>query len=288
MNTEAFIAWLNLCNAYQAADYLPFYLDDQPLGAIHRERLSLFSAYPSVFVHTERGLTLHPSLVGVKARSAAVTSLLKAWHTQGIITAWRDEPYRIATRYGAEPLLLLERAAASLFGVQKYGVHLNGYTWQSGVQYLWIARRSRHSPTYPSQLDQVVAGGLGAGYSAQQTLFKEAAEEASIPSGLAERAKPVSLVSYCMTQHQNLVRDLLFIYDLELPPDFVPINSDGEVEAFHLWPVTQVIDKVSETREFKTNTNLVIIDFLVRHGYLTPEHPHYVEITQRLRSHCPF
>ncbi|MBN1872756.1 MAG: DUF4743 domain-containing protein, partial [Anaerolineae bacterium] len=75
----------------------------------------------------------------------------------------------------------------------------------------------------------------------------------------------------------------IFIYDLELPEDFVPQNTDGEVETFYLWPIGRVIDAL-ETDDFKTNNTLVFIDLLLRHGYLTPDDPHYAEIAQRLRS----
>jgi hypothetical protein len=40
--------------------------------------------------------------------------------------------------------------------------------------------------------------------------------------------------------------------------------------------------------EFKTNVCAVIIDFLIRHGKITPENePDYVEIGMRLRRRLP-
>lgn len=42
---------------------------------------------------------------------------------------------------------------------------------------------------------------------------------------------------------------------------------DGEVESFKLIPVTQVMNVIKQTDFFKPNCCLVIIDFLVRHGY---------------------
>ena len=50
-----------------------------------------------------------------------------------------------------------------------------------------------------------------------------------------------------------------------------------------LWPMTKVAEIVSETREFKFNCNLVIIDFLVRHGLIAPDHPDYLDIVAGLR-----
>jgi len=45
-----------------------------------------------------------------------------------------------------------------------------------------------------------------------------------------------------------------------------------------------VMETVSETEEFKLNCNLVIIDFLVRHGYISQDSPDYLQILQELRS----
>ena len=36
--------------------------------------------------------------------------------------------------------------------------------------------------------------------------------------------------------------------------------------------------------EFKDNCNLVIVDFMARHGYLTPDMPGYLQLLRALRS----
>lgn len=43
--------------------------------------------------------------------------------------------------------------------------------------------------------------------------------------------------------------------------------ADGEVESFELVPVKHVANIIRSTEFFKENCNLVIIDFLFRHGY---------------------
>ena len=60
------------------------------------------------------------------------------------------------------------------------------------------------------------------------------------------------------------------------------MQVDGEVESFERWPVARVADEVAAGR-FKPNCNLVIIDFLVRHGYLRPEDRGYVPLVHSLR-----
>ncbi len=286
IDTKKLLAWIERCNHKEKLeDFLPFMVAGQPVGALNKLRLPLLQAHPEVFVCDDTFVSLHPDLNTSDQRSAALEPILRNWHQQKVFFGWRDELYRVATAYDAEPLLLIERAATSTFGVRKYGVHLNGLTWRNGELHIWVARRSYQSPTYPGMLDQMVAGGLGAGYSALETLVKECAEEADMPADLATQARAVGVVSYCTTRRDNWVEDVLFLYDLELPENFVPENTDGEVDSFICMSVSEVVERLSDSDdEFKLNANLVVIDFLLRQAYLTPEMAHYVEIAQGLRA----
>lgn len=64
----------------------------------------------------------------------------------------------------------------------------------------------------------------------------------------------------------------------------MPNCTDGEVEEFYLMPIEEVARLVRETNEFKLNCNLVIIDFLVRHGYIGVEDEDYITIVKGLRQ----
>jgi len=64
----------------------------------------------------------------------------------------------------------------------------------------------------------------------------------------------------------------------------VPHNTDGEAEEFYLWPIAKVLERVATTRDYKTNCNLVIIDFAIRHGYLKPDEPLYTDICSGLHA----
>jgi len=59
---------------------------------------------------------------------------------------------------------------------------------------------------------------------------------------------------------------------------------DGEVDDFVLWPVERVAEVVRESEEFKLNCNLVIIDFLIRHGFIDPSETGYLELVAGLRQ----
>ena len=77
----------------------------------------------------------------------------------------------------------------------------------------------------------------------------------------------------------------MYVYDLIIPQDFTPIPNDGEVEAFSLMQMEEIIKIVSYSPDrFKFNCNLVIIDFLIRHGLIQNTDPDYFKIVNGLRS----
>jgi hypothetical protein len=74
----------------------------------------------------------------------------------------------------------------------------------------------------------------------------------------------------------------MFVYDLEVPPDFVPTNTDGEIAGFELMPLSAILERIRTSADFKFNVNLVILDFAVRHGMLRPDDPEYLDIANGL------
>jgi 8-oxo-dGTP pyrophosphatase MutT (NUDIX family) len=177
----------------------------------------------------------------------------------------------------------MERAGVPHFGVRAYGVHVNGFVRDGAGLRMWVGRRAHEKHTYPGQLDNLIAGGQPVGLGVFENLIKEAEEEASVPPALARTARPAGVISYVLEIPEGLRPDTMFVYDLELPADFTPRSSDGEVEEFYLWPIDKVLDVVANTTEYKFNCNLVVIDFCVRHGLIGPETREYVEIVRGLR-----
>jgi 8-oxo-dGTP pyrophosphatase MutT (NUDIX family) len=208
--------------------------------------------------------------------------VLLTLHQEGLIPGWRNEPYPVNRSYTEPPCLLLERAAVPFFGVCGYGVHMNGYVRNDREFKMWIGRRSQDKTTNPGELDQLVAGGQPFGIGLRENMIKECREEAGIAQRIAERVVPVGAITYCVEIPQGIRPDVVFAYDLELPPEFEPKNNDGEVADFYLWPMERVIETVRDTTEFKYNCALVIIDFLIRHGFITPDHPDYLELLSGL------
>ncbi len=274
---------VRLCRRRDMTRFRPFLIEDRRLGWVRHGFADRLRAFPRTFVVEAEAVRLAPALGDFETRSCAVAEALRALADDGTITGWRDEDYPVAESFHAAPLLRMERAAVPAFGVRAYGVHLNGHVGRGDDMRLWVARRSRTKPTGPGKLDHLVAGGQPIGIGLTDNLVKECAEEADLPAGMAARARPAGFVSYLMESAEGLRDDVLFVYDLEVPAEFAPRNRDGEIEEFFLWPINRVVEVLERTEDFKFNVALVIIDFLVRHGFIDPEDPDYLEIVDGLR-----
>ena len=91
-----------------------------------------------------------------------------------------------------------------------------------------------------------------------------------MPAAIAAQARRTGRISYILTLPEGLRRDVLHIYDIDLPEDFIPRPNDDEVEAFELWPATRLLEAVRETDTVKFNVNLVLIDLFLREGLIDP------------------
>lgn len=265
---------------------------DAEYAALTASETEQLLANPHRMLETKTFVTLDPAIAGNDAtsRSNAVAPVLARLNKRGVIDGWRDELFPVNSSYGEPPVFLVERAAASLLGIRAYGVHINGYVClddkrPSQPTHLWVAKRSQTKQTFPNMLDHLVAGGLPANMDPGVCAVKECEEEASVPPSLAtENLQSASIVTYNSDYRGCCKRDVLFCYDLALPVDFKPTPNDGEVDSFTLVPMDEACRLVAETKEFKPNVALVLVDFFVRHGIVTPEEPGYVELVKALRQ----
>lgn len=280
----SFMARIEECNRWTPGDFTAFVVGGESVGMVRREFAEALMRAAPGFALDARGLHWIEAPDGFDSRTEAMRRICSDLVACGLISHRHGEQYPVSPGRREDARFLIDRACAPYFGVRAFGQHLNGFVRRSDGLHMWIGRRSADRKVYPNRLDNLVAGGLPWGLSLQENLSKECAEEAGMTATLAEQAVAVGAVTYCRASERGLKPDVMYCYDLELPPSFEPRCHDGEVAGFYLWPVEQVAEIVRDSEEFKLNCNLVIIDFLVRHGLLTPEHPDYLEIVQRLRS----
>lgn len=278
---------------FQKGDIRPFLVEGEQVGLVKADVIKQLQCYPEIFCirnceFSKQGIVeLNPAFRDYAERTKQVDIVLRDLRSKGIFSAlqgWRDEYYEVKSEYRS--LLKMDRSATPLFGVRKYGVDINGYV-QHPTQGLciWLQQRSNTKETWPGKWDNMVGGGLSVGYGIKETAIKEAAEEASIPSDLVKNLVSAGCVSFFFESDQGLFPNTEYVFDLELPLDFVPQNADGEVQAFELLPAKECVERVF-TQDFKTTSCPVVIDFLIRHGYITPENEvHFTQIIELL--HVP-
>ena len=301
-----------------ARSALPFVVGDsnKPMGLVLHRSAKELSRFPSVFSVTNDEVRLldktewlndndkcDDSSHLVSKRSEAVREALEIMRAKDVVPAlrgWRDEPFAVRESFHSSPKLIVERAAAVLFGVPAYGVFVNGYTCEEASSsgrptHIWVGKRSKSKQTWPSRMDSLAAGGLAAGVLPRQAVLSECAEEAGIDTVyLQEKIRHVSAVSYTGFNDDmwGLKRDVLFCFDLELPPDFEPVPVDGEMESFEKIPInslvemlaTPILEEDDSDNLWKPNVGVVLIDFLVRHGILDADDPSFLELIDALRG----
>ncbi|KAH8153523.1 uncharacterized protein LAJ45_02336 [Morchella importuna] len=236
--------------------------------ALHAERLSTLT----VFTHATHPLGyLLPAVVAALTNTAlsgthwTITGATITLH--GATPAERSANMLKTSPPGAPQT---HSPACALFGVVTYGVHMTAHV-PSPLR-IWVPTRNPAKPTYGGMLDNTVAGGIAAGMGVFETLVKESGEEASFGRGLVEgAARSVGAVSYFYERHR----------------------SAGGEEGL-LQPEVQLLG-VEEVKEelakgsFKPNCAIVLLDFFIRHGIITPENePNYIEICSRIHRRFEF
>lgn len=266
--------------------YRPFTIDGVQVGRVTADTAALLSEFPKVFHVSDADVTLTDGLGDIDARSRAVHEVMEQLVARGDVRKVRGETYGVSESWAAPNRLKLDRGMVPIFGVKSYGVHVNGFVRDALGLQMWVGKRAEDKRVAPGKLDHLVAGGLGHGYSVDETMVKESAEEANIHEQLARCAKPVGALTYVTEIDEidgGLRDDTLFIFDLEVPADFVPENTDGELAGFELWPIETVMQRVRDTDDFKFNVGPVVIDFFLRHGLLDPDRdPDYLRIVHEL------
>jgi len=254
-------------NIASPAHLVPFRIGGEQVGWLQPELARALAFFPRDIHFDAGGAALASGLRGEGARTAALERITQSLAGRGHFRL-RGEPFDVRARPDGPALARLDRGGLPPFGVISQGVHVNGFVRRPDGLRLWVGWRTKHKSVAPGQMDNVVAGGIPAGLTAEQCLVKEAEEEASLPADLATRAVPAGRVSYVMANDEGLRRDVLHLYDLEMPEGVVPRPGDDEVERFELRPAGEVLREVAEGDRVKFNVNLVLIDFLLRHGLL--------------------
>ncbi len=251
------------------ATLVPLLIGGSHVGALTAERVTRVARFERIFRVNSDHVAFVPALADEPSRSAAMATVARTLADEGALSPWRDERYAVTGTANGPALFHLERAAARYFGVHTQAVHVNGLVPGASAIRMWLARRSPSKAIDPSQLDNLVGGGVAAGMDVVGTLVKEAWEEAGIDAALAAAALACGTVSIRRLQPDGLQWETIHVHDLWLDPSFVPRNQDGEAIEHRCvsLPETARLAAQAEGPDVVTaDASLVIVDCLLRHG----------------------
>jgi 8-oxo-dGTP pyrophosphatase MutT (NUDIX family) len=261
---------------------LPFYVREHAVGWLRPSFADQLRRWPHVFDVSSAYVTLKVQPDTPAARSEALALVVRELANDGVIGGWRNELVSVAPRYAAPELFRIERAATRHFGFVAYATHLNGFTRRGGMPHVWVSRRSADKPVYAGRLDNLVGGRIAAGMSVDETVRKEAWEEAGIPAALLADLNCIGAVRTEYSVPEGLHREVMFVHDLWLPEDFKPENQDGEVSEIRLMPVEEVLQAIL-VGDFTLDAGTVMIDGLLRLGAVPPEDHQYLELLRLMK-----
>jgi len=261
---------------------LPFYVREHIVGWLRPSFADRLRRWPHVFEVGDAFVAMRTQPDTPAARTAAMAEVTRELARDGVLPGWRDEPVSVAVRHGSPELLRIERAATRAFGFTAYAAHLNAFVRIGGRTHVWIARRSPQKAIDPDRLDNLVGGRIAAGMSVDETLRKEAWEEAGIPPALLSDLNCAGAVRVEYSVPDGLHREILFVHDLWLPADFKPVNQDGEVAEIRRMPLEEVVEEML-SGAFTLDAGAVMIDGLLRLGAVPPEDPQYLDLLRLLK-----
>ncbi len=258
---------LAAARAHDPAMRVPFVLVDgavrMEVGSIARAHVSALQRWPQWLEVNEAGVAL---VAPTAARFDVLARINDVLRADGLIRAWRDEPFPLLDVNGRDLRVSMERAATRFWGTLTLGAHCNGYVADAAgrPQHLWIARRATTKPTDPDKLDNLIGGGVPAGQSPRDTVVREGWEEAGLQpaqmQGL-QRGRTLRLLRHIP---EGLQHEWIHVYDLALPADTMPSNQDGEVAELALYDMARALDLASGD-EMTVDAALVTLDFALRH-----------------------
>jgi 8-oxo-dGTP pyrophosphatase MutT (NUDIX family) len=245
---------------------VPFAIDGAIVGSVAREHLAALQALaPGLHVTPDQVLLAVPAA----DRDATLADINARLRAQGLIRAWRDETYPLPDPQTLRLLATFERAASRFWGTLTFGAHCTG--WVAGADgrpsRLWVAQRSFGKATDPGAFDNLVGGGVPHGQSPFETLVREGWEEAGLAAALMQRATPGRVIQLQRDIAEGLQFERIHAYDLQLQPDELPVNQDGEVHAFTLQTVDDAL-AVAAGRTMTADAALVTLEFALRHQLL--------------------
>jgi len=207
-----------------------------------------------------------------ETRTDAIDKTFMALSAKGVLPPMPDysafggiDLYPLTADFDEAPVAAVKRFYAVYLGSKNLTVMINGY---KGDHY-WVARRGRTVHDEPGTLDVITAGAVDYRHTLRETLVEEAATEAGLEEADLKDLTSAGRLHLAYLTPKGFLRDEVFhVYDLDLGDKIPQTRLPVEVEGFQLLPIAEVIRLLDQGNAFKSQINMVIADFLLRHNHL--------------------
>jgi 8-oxo-dGTP pyrophosphatase MutT (NUDIX family) len=252
----------------QPVPRVPLLVEGVRVGSVAAAHLPRLAAWSQWIAVAEAAPAPRPQVQLVAPRAArdeALASMNAALRDEGLIRAWRDEPFSLFNPQDGRVLATFERASARFWGTLTLGAHANGFVADAAGRptHLWIARRAWNKATDPGCLDNLIGGGVPHGQTPLETVVREGWEEAGLQPAQMQRLTAGRVIELDRDVPEGRQFERLHVYDLELEPGVVPANQDGEVAEILRVPVAEAAE-LALSGQMTVDAALVTLDFLLR------------------------
>lgn len=189
--------------------------------------------------------------------TALSSQILQTWlrnqYECGYMTEWRHEmqdwfPSDAMDRHipgdSGFPALTIERCGFRYLGLRSRAVHVNGFTHDGR---LMVGQRAESKSQDPGLFDNLMAGGMSAGETWEQTLQRELYEEAGINRERASASITLTgFLDTCRQDHDVWHSETLIVCNLLLEQGEDPRNLDGEVQRFLSMSAPETIQRMKD------------------------------------------
>jgi 8-oxo-dGTP pyrophosphatase MutT (NUDIX family) len=260
----------------QSVPRVPFLVEGEHVGSVASAHVPRLAAWRQ-WIAADASGGEPPAQVQVQVqlhapratRDAALATMNAALREEGLIRAWRDEPFSLFDPADGRVLATFERASTRFWGTLTLGAHANGFVADATGRptHLWIARRAWNKATDPGCLDNLIGGGVPHGQTPLETVVREGWEEAGLAPAQMQRLTTGRVIELDRDVPEGRQFERLHVYDLELDAGVVPANQDGEVAQIMRIEVEQAA-QVALSGQMTVDAALVTLDFLLRHHAL--------------------
>lgn len=227
--------------------------------------------------------------------NSELEQVIDIWRRGGHYSCLADGAgVRVETRdlFGTKTNFEIDSGAAEIFGIMTFSLGVVGFQRIGEDRRAWIVyvgKRSSVAVHSPAKLQNLVNVDLPAGCTGRESLAEKTYEAISLQPEHFKNLRSCGIICHSKSTPSGILRRCVHVYELDLTdsPGFTPQVASPVVEKIEKVPVKLALDQILGGL-FDPTHALVILDFAVRHGILTPDNEeNYYEVVRGLRSDIP-